>query len=89
MVELFRSPRKLLLFCFEGCLVAIATLAAAGLRLGLHAGLTQPHVAKKALLFAFVLQGAFYYAGLYDLAATRYARVVHERALKGVVLGAT
>ena len=88
MVELFRSPRKLLLFCFEGCLVAIATLAAAVLRLGLHAGLTQPNVAKKALLFAFVLQGAFYYAGLYDLAATRYARVVHERALRGVALGA-
>jgi sugar transferase (PEP-CTERM system associated) len=53
----------------------------------MHAGLTMPHVAKKALLFALVLQGAFYYAGLYDLSATRHARVVYERALRGVALG--
>ncbi len=47
MVELFRSPRKLLLFCYEGTLVAITVLVAACLRLGVHDGLTMPHVAKK------------------------------------------
>ncbi len=88
MVELFRSPRKLLLFCYEGTLVALTVLVASCLRLGMHGGLTAPHVAKKALLFAVVLQAAFYYAGLYDLAATRQARVVYGRALRGVALGA-
>lgn len=88
MVELFRSPRKLLLFCYEGTLVAVMVLVASSLRLGMHTGLTMPHVAKKALLFALVVQGAFYYAGFYDLAATRHARVVYERALEGLLLGA-
>jgi sugar transferase (PEP-CTERM system associated) len=88
MVELFRSPRKLLLFCYEGTLVAVMVLVAACLRLGVHSGLTQPNVAKKALLFAVVIQGAFYYSGFYDLGATRRARAVYERALRGVTLGA-
>jgi sugar transferase (PEP-CTERM system associated) len=88
MVELFRSPRKLLLFCYEGTLVAVIVLVAACLRLGVHPGLTQPNVAKKALLFAVVIQGAFYYSGFYDLGATRHARAVYERALRGVALGA-
>jgi sugar transferase (PEP-CTERM system associated) len=88
MVELFRSPRKLLLFCYEGTLVAVMVLVAACLRLGVHSGLTQPNVAKKALLFAVVIQGAFYYSGFYDLGATRHARAVYERALRGVTLGA-
>jgi sugar transferase (PEP-CTERM system associated) len=88
MVELFRSPRKLLLFFYEGSLAAVTVLVSACLRLGMHDGLTMPHVAKKALLFAAVLQAAFYYAGLYDLATTRQARVVYERALRGVALGA-
>jgi sugar transferase (PEP-CTERM system associated) len=63
-------------------------LVAACLRLGFHSGLTQPNVAKKALLFAVVIQGAFYYSGFYDLGATRHARAVYERALRGVALGA-
>jgi sugar transferase (PEP-CTERM system associated) len=88
MVELFRSPRKLLLFCYEGTLVAITLLVAACLRLGVHEGLTMPHVAKKTLLFTLVIEAAFYYAGLYDLAATRHARIVHDRAIRGVILGA-
>src|SRR6185312_4624581 len=74
--------------CYEGLLVAISVLIAACLRLGVHAGLTMPNVAKKTLLVAIVIQGAFYYAGLYDLAATRHARVVYDRTLKGVILGA-
>lgn len=88
MVELFRSPRRLLLFCYEGTLVAVTALVAACLRLGIHRGLTMPHVAKKALLFAVVVQAAFYYSGLYDLAATRHVRVVYDRALRGLILGA-
>jgi sugar transferase (PEP-CTERM system associated) len=87
MVELFRSPRKLLLFCYEATLVVVTVLISACIRLGVHAGLTMPHVAKKALLFASVLQAAFYYAGLYDLASTRNARIVYERALRGIGLG--
>ena len=48
-----------------------------------------PHVAKKTLLFALVVQAAFYYAGLYDLAATRHARVVlRARAARAWSLGA-
>src|SRR5947209_2210309 len=89
MVELFRSPRRLLLFFYEGALVAVTVLVAACLRLGMHAALTTPHIAKKALLFAAVIEAAFYYAGLYDLAATRQARVVYDRTLRGVALGAT
>jgi sugar transferase (PEP-CTERM system associated) len=88
MVELFRSPRRLLLFCYEGALVAVAMLVSACIRLGMHTGLALPHVAKKALFFAIVIQAAFYYSGLYDLAATRHVRVVYERALRGVGLGA-
>lgn len=88
MVELFRSPRKLLLFFYEGTLVVITVLVASCIRLGVHAGLTTPHVAKKALLFAAIVQAALYYAGMYDLGATRHPRVVYERALRGVALGA-
>jgi sugar transferase (PEP-CTERM system associated) len=87
MVELFRSPRKLLLFFYEWSLVAMCVLVSTCLRLGMHAGMTTPHVVKRALFFATILQASFYYAGLYDLAATRHARVVHERALRGAALG--
>ncbi len=88
MVELFRSPRRLLLFFYEGTLVVVMALVAACLRLGVHSGLTLPNIGKKALIFATVIQGAFYYAGFYDLGATRHARAVYERALRGVALGA-
>jgi sugar transferase (PEP-CTERM system associated) len=88
MVELFRSPRRLLLFGYEAVLVASSVLVAACLRLGVHAGLTMHHVAKKALLFALVVQCACYYTGLYDLSATRQARATYERALQGLLLGA-
>ena len=54
MVELFRNPRRLLLFCFEGLLVAFLEVFVGCVRLGMHEGLTYPHVAKKALLFALL-----------------------------------
>ncbi len=88
MVELFRSPRRLLLFCYEGALVSLMLLVAACFRLGLHPGLTMPNVAKKALFFGLFIEAAFYYAGFYDLATARQARVVYERVLRGLALGA-
>jgi sugar transferase (PEP-CTERM system associated) len=87
MVELFRNPRRLLLFCFEGALVAVLVVAAGCLRLGIHEGLTYPHVALKAAMVALVMQGAFYYAGLYDVAATRTTRGTYERVLRALPLG--
>jgi sugar transferase (PEP-CTERM system associated) len=87
MVELFRNPRRLLLFCFEGAIVAVLVVLAGCLRLGVHRGLTYPNVAKKALLVALVMQGAFYYAGLYDAATARSTRGTYERVLRALPLG--
>jgi sugar transferase (PEP-CTERM system associated) len=87
MVELFRNPRRLLLFSFEGALVAVLVVVAGCLRLGVHEGLTYPHVAMKAGLVALVMQGAFYYAGLYDVAVTRTTRGTYARVLRALPLG--
>jgi sugar transferase (PEP-CTERM system associated) len=87
MVELLRNPRRLLLFAFEGALVAVLVVIAACIRFGMHEGLRYQHIAKKALLVALIVQGAFYYAGLYDLAATRVPRNVYSRVLRGVTFG--
>jgi sugar transferase (PEP-CTERM system associated) len=87
MVELFRSPRRLLLFLFEGVLVAVMFVVASCLRYGVHDGLLFPGLGLKAALAALVVQGAFYYAGLYDLAATRVPRAVFSRVLRGLVFG--
>ena len=54
------------------------------LRFGMHDGLNYPNIAKKAALVALVSQGAFYYAGLYDLAATRVPSAVYSRVLRGL-----
>src|SRR5882762_9847406 len=86
MVELLRSPRRLLLFAFEGVLVAIVLIAAACIRLGLHDGLTYPHIAKKALLVGLVVQGAAYYAGMYELHAVQTARALFSSVLKALAL---
>src|SRR5580704_17769522 len=87
MVELFRNPRRLLLFCFEGALVAVLVVLAGCLRLGVHEGLRHPYVITKAALVALVMQGAFYYAGLYDFHATRSTRGTYERVLRALPLG--
>jgi sugar transferase (PEP-CTERM system associated) len=88
MVELFRNPRRLLLFLFESALVAVLVAVAACIRFGdVHRGLTYPDIAKKAILVALVVQGANYYSGMYDPAATRTARAVYERVLKALALG--
>ncbi|WXA92310.1 TIGR03013 family PEP-CTERM/XrtA system glycosyltransferase [Pendulispora brunnea] len=86
MVELLRSPRRLLLFAFEGVLVAIVLIVAACVRLGLHDGLTYPHIAKKALLVGLVVQGAAYYAGLYELHSVQTARALFSGMLKALAL---
>jgi sugar transferase (PEP-CTERM system associated) len=87
MVELFRNPRRLLLFCFEGMLVAFLFVLAGCMRLGIHEGLTYPSVLKKAGLVAFVMQGAFYYSGLYDISVVRTTRGTYERVLRALALG--
>jgi sugar transferase (PEP-CTERM system associated) len=87
MVELFRNPRRLLLFCFEGALVAVLVVVAGCLRLGVHEGLTYPHAAEKAFLVALVMQGAFYYSGLYDFTTVRTTRATYERVLRALLVG--
>jgi sugar transferase (PEP-CTERM system associated) len=87
MVELLRSPRRLLLFLFEGAIVAVMVFVSSCLRFGLHDGLVYPNIAKKAVLIALVVQLANYYAGLYDLAATRVPRAVYGRVLRGIAFG--
>ena len=67
MIELLRSPRRLLLFLFETTLLALGVVSAACLRLGVHDALVAPHLRKKALLYALLVAGAAYYTGLYDL----------------------
>jgi len=86
MVELLRSPRRLLLFAFEGVLVAVVLIVAACVRLGLHEGLTYPHIAKKALLVGLVVQGAAYYAGMYELHSVQTARSLFSGVLKALAL---
>jgi len=86
VLELFRSPRRLILFALEGALVAIFVIAAACLRLGLHAGLLYPHIVKKAILFSLIVQGASYYAGMYDLHAVQTPRAVYTRSLQALLL---
>jgi sugar transferase (PEP-CTERM system associated) len=88
MFDLFRNPRRLLLFLFEGALVAVLVAVAACLRFGdIHRGLTYPDIAKKSVLVALVVQGALYYSGMYDPAATRTAQAIYERVLKALALG--
>src|SRR6476619_7203187 len=86
MFDLFRSPRRLLLFAFEGAIVATLLIFAACVRLGIHGGLTYEHVAKKALVFSLIVQGAFYYSGMYDLHAVQSPRAIYQRVLQGLAL---
>jgi hypothetical protein len=60
MLELFRNPRRLLLFLFEAALIGVLVVLAGCLRLGVHNGLAAPNFAKKVILFVLVMQGALY-----------------------------
>ncbi|WP_394842927.1 TIGR03013 family XrtA/PEP-CTERM system glycosyltransferase [Pendulispora brunnea] len=66
--------------------MAIVLIVAACVRLGLHDGLTYPHIAKKALLVGLVVQGAAYYAGLYELHSVQTARALFSGMLKALAL---
>src|SRR6478752_7405687 len=84
MVELFRSPRRLLVLLFECLLVGLLYIGATCLRAGFHDGLTTPNLGIKATLIALVFGGSFYYSGLYDFGSTGSTRVVFERVLKSL-----
>ena len=86
MIELLRSPRRLLLFLFEGILLGLTVVSAACLRLGVHDALISPHLRKKALLYALILGGAAYYTGLYDRAGIRGKASVARRWLTSAVV---
>lgn len=87
MFDLLRSPRRLLLFLFEAALAGVLVVVAGSVRLGLHPGLSYPHVAKRALFFMAIMQGALYYAGFYEPTATRTPRGVFDRMLRGLAAG--
>ena len=86
MFDLFRSPRRLLLFAYEGAIVATLLIFAACVRLGVHGGLIYDHVMLKAFVFALLVQGAFYYSGMYDLHAVQSPRAIYQRVLQGLAL---
>ena len=86
MFDLFRSPRRLLLFAYEGAIVATLLIFAACVRLGVHGGLIYEHVMLKAFVFALLVQGAFYYSGMYDLHAVQSPRAIYQRVLQGLAL---
>jgi sugar transferase (PEP-CTERM system associated) len=86
MIELLRSPRRLLLFLFEATLLALAVMGAACIRLGIHDALVAPHLRKKAVLFAFVVAGAAYYTGLYDRGGVRGGASVAKRWLTSAIV---
>ena len=87
MLELLRSPRRLILFCFEGVLIAVLVVLAHCLRLGLHEGLIHPHLFFKSALYALIMQGAFYYGGMYDMQSTRTPSAIYARVFKSVAIG--
>jgi sugar transferase (PEP-CTERM system associated) len=87
MIELLRSPRRLLLFLFETTLLALAVVGAASLRLGVHEAMIAPHLRKKALVYALVVAGAAYYSGLYDRAGVRGGATIARRWLAAVAVG--
>ncbi len=86
MIELLRSPRRLLLFLFETTLLALGVVSAACLRLGVHDALVAPHLRKKALLYALLVAGAAYYTGLYDRSGVRGGASVARRWLTAAVV---
>ncbi len=88
MVDLFRSPRRLLLFLFEGALIGTLFILACCLVRGMRGGLTYPHLLSKAALLVVVLGGSNYYAGFYDLSGFRSARQLYAKSLQAQVFAA-
>lgn len=86
MIELLRSPRRLLLFLFETTLLALGVVSAACLRLGVHEALVAPHLRKKAIVYAILVAGAAYYTGLYDRSGVRGGASIARRWLTAAVV---
>jgi sugar transferase (PEP-CTERM system associated) len=86
MIELLRSPRRLLLFLFETTLLALGVVSAACLRLGVHEALVAPHLRKKAIVYAVLVAGAAYYTGLYDRSGVRGGASIARRWLTAAVV---
>jgi sugar transferase (PEP-CTERM system associated) len=64
MLELFRSPRRAIVWLVEASLLALIAVSAAGLSLGWARALGPANLGR-ALVVAGVLQGSMYYHGLY------------------------
>ena len=64
MLELFRSPRRTLVWFVEASLLSLLCIAAAGHRLGWASALDHEHL-RCALLVSAVAQASMYYHGLY------------------------
>src|SRR5580704_11748036 len=64
MLELFRSPRRAIVWFVEASLLSLSALLAAGVTLGWARALGEGHVLR-ALLITAVVQGSMYYHGLY------------------------
>jgi len=64
MLELFRSPRRAIVWFVEASLLSLLWIAAAGLNLGWARALDHEHVLR-ALFVSAVAQASMYYHGLY------------------------
>lgn len=86
MFDLFRSPRRVLVFLFEFVLVALLVFAAGVIRLGVHDGLSYGNVVKRAVVFAVILQGVLYYAGFFDPQFVGQSQRAFSKVLKALAL---
>ncbi len=86
MFELFRSPRRVLVFLFEMVLVGVLVVVAGCIRLGLHVGLSYGNVGKRAIVFMVVMQAVLYYAGFFDPLFVRQPRRAFTKVLQALAL---
>jgi sugar transferase (PEP-CTERM system associated) len=86
MVELLRSPRRLILFVFEVVLIGLLVLGAHCLRLGVHEAMTAPFILFKSFFFATVSSASFYYSGLYDFSFVATPRSVYQKLVASLPL---
>jgi sugar transferase (PEP-CTERM system associated) len=70
MLELFRSPRRAVVWFVEASLLALLVMCAAGVRLGWSNAVAGEHFLK-AIAISVVAQGSLYYHGLYGPEARR------------------
>jgi sugar transferase (PEP-CTERM system associated) len=75
MLELFRSPRRAIVWFVEASLLALLALGAAGLTLGWARALGYEHCLH-ALLLSVVAQASMYYHGLYGPRPIRLSALV-------------